>query len=123
MVSDYSLAWGAPSGILVHTLGYGFLAGESSDKLQVNQALISILPSGLDVYDVVLVLRNRKAVNAFMNPKISLGAEITVTAGEVGVGRGFNSGIEATPVLSFVKGKGLYGGIQLDGTFPHQTST
>ena len=64
---------------------------------------------------MVLVLRNRKAVNAFMNPKLSLGAEITVTAGEVGAGRGFDTGIEIAPVLSFVKGKGLYGGIQLDG--------
>jgi lipid-binding SYLF domain-containing protein len=50
-----------------------------------------------------------------MNPKVSFGAEITVTAGEVGVGRGFDTGIEVAPVLSFVKGKGLYGGIQLDG--------
>lgn len=90
------IAWGLPSGILVHTIGYGLLAG-------------------IDVYDVVLILRNRKAVNAFTNPKLSLGAEISVAAGETGAGAMVDTGIEIAPVLSFVKGKGIYGGIQLDG--------
>lgn len=88
-----------PSGILVHTIGYGLLAG-------------------IDVYDVVLILRNRKAVNAFANPKLSLGAEISVTAGDAGAGAMLDTGIEIAPVLSYVKGKGVYGGIQLDGVFP-----
>ena len=46
------------------------------------QVLISVLFSEPDVYDVVLVLRNREAVSAFMNPEISLGAEIIVMSGE-----------------------------------------
>ncbi|KAF8315721.1 hypothetical protein DL93DRAFT_2166678 [Clavulina sp. PMI_390] len=89
-------SWGLPSGILIHTLGYGFLAGA-------------------DVYDVVLVLRNRRAVNAFTRPKISLGGELGVTAGKTGAGAAVDVGIEAAPVLSYVKGKGLYGGLQVDG--------
>jgi lipid-binding SYLF domain-containing protein len=41
---------------------------------------------GADIYDVVLILRNRKAVNAFANPKVSIGAELTVAAGPLGAG-------------------------------------
>jgi len=94
----FSLAWGPPSGILIHTIGFGFLAGA-------------------DVYDVVLILRNRRAVKAFANPKVSLGAELSVAAGPLGAGAIVDSGIEAAPVLSYVKSKGLYGGAQVDGEF------
>ncbi|KAF9516276.1 hypothetical protein BS47DRAFT_1390912 [Hydnum rufescens UP504] len=85
-------SWGSPSGILVHTIGFG-----------------------ADIYDVVLILRNRKAVMAFSNPKVSIGAELSVAAGPLGAGAMLDTGIEAVPVLSYVKGKGLYGGVQLDG--------
>ncbi|KAF8315716.1 hypothetical protein DL93DRAFT_2078979 [Clavulina sp. PMI_390] len=88
--------WGPPSGLLIHTIGFGFLAGA-------------------DVYDVVLILRTRKAVKAFSNPKVSLGAEVSVAAGPLGAGAVLDSGIEASPVLSYVKSKGLYGGAQVDG--------
>lgn len=37
-------------------------------------------------YDAVLVLRTQKAVDAFCNPKVSLGADIAVVAGPVGSG-------------------------------------
>jgi len=89
-------SWGSPSGILIHTIGFGFLAGA-------------------DIYDVVLILRNQKAVNVFGNPKVSIGAELTVTAGPVGAGAMVDAGYEAAPVLSYVKSRGIYGGIQLDG--------
>jgi len=93
---DSEGTWGPPSGILIHTIGFGFLAGA-------------------DVYDVVLILRNRRAVKAFANPKVSLGAELSVAAGPLGAGAIVDSGIEAAPVLSYVKSKGLYGGAQVDG--------
>lgn len=93
---DNEGVWGPPSGILIHTLGFGFLAGA-------------------DVYDVVLILRNRKAVNAFANPKVSLGAELSVAAGPLGAGAMLDTGLEAAPVLSYTKSKGIYGGAQVDG--------
>jgi len=67
--------WSSPSGILVHTIGWGFLVG-------------------LDIYDVVLILRSDKAVKSFESPKISLGGELSVTAGPVGNGVMLDSGIE-----------------------------
>ncbi|SPO20339.1 related to YSC84 - protein involved in the organization of the actin cytoskeleton [Ustilago trichophora] len=89
-------SWSAPSGLLVHTIGYGFLIG-------------------LDIYDVVLVLRNQKAVDAFKHPKFSLGGELSVACGPVGNGAMLDSGVEAAPCWSYVKSKGFYAGIQLDG--------
>ncbi|KAL9935238.1 hypothetical protein V8E36_005586 [Tilletia maclaganii] len=89
-------SWSGPSGILLHTIGWGFLIG-------------------LDIYDVVLVLRSDKAVEAFRNPKISVGAEIAVAAGPVGNGAMIDSGLEASPAFSYVKSKGFYAGLQLDG--------
>lgn len=63
----------------------------------------------------MLILRNRRAVKAFTNPKVSLGAELSVAAGPLGAGAVVDTGIEASPVLSYVKSKGLYGGAQVDG--------
>lgn len=89
-------SWGSPSGILIHTIGFGFLAGA-------------------DIYDVVLILRTRRAVNAFVRPKVSVGGELSVTAGPVGAGAVLDTGIELSPVLSYIKSRGLYGGVQVDG--------
>ncbi|KAG0141040.1 hypothetical protein CROQUDRAFT_99275 [Cronartium quercuum f. sp. fusiforme G11] len=93
---DSPTTWGPPSGILIHTIGVGFLAG-------------------IDVYDAVLVLRTRKAVMAFAKPKVSLGAELAVVAGEFGNGMSLETGLEASPVFAYTKSKGIYGGLQLDG--------
>ncbi|CDU23282.1 related to YSC84-protein involved in the organization of the actin cytoskeleton [Sporisorium scitamineum] len=90
-------SWSAPSGLLIHTIGYGFLIG-------------------LDIYDVVLVLRNQRAVDAFKHPKVSLGGELSVAFGPVGNGATVESGVEAAPCWSYVKSKGFYAGLQLDGT-------
>ncbi|KAF8315722.1 hypothetical protein DL93DRAFT_2195614 [Clavulina sp. PMI_390] len=92
LLAEAKAAWGLPSGILLHSIGYGILAG-------------------LDVYDAVLILRTRRAVEAFSGAKISLGGELTVTAGTAGA----RASVETAPVLSYVRGKGLYGGIQIDG--------
>lgn len=79
-------SWSGPSGILLHTLGVGFLVGA-------------------DIYDVVLILRTHKAVQTFAHPRVTLGGEITVAAGPVGNGVMLESGVEASPVWSYVKSK------------------
>ncbi|KAK4702814.1 SH3 domain-containing YSC84-like protein 1, partial [Phenoliferia sp. Uapishka_3] len=89
-------AWSGPSGILLHTLGVGFMAGA-------------------DIYDVVLLLRTSKAVQSFTKPRVTLGGEISIAAGPVGNGVMLETGVELSPVWSYVKSKGLYGGVQIDG--------
>ncbi|KAL4398963.1 regulation of ruffle assembly protein [Malassezia pachydermatis] len=97
LTKDENGQWGSPSGILIHTVGWGLMIG-------------------MDIYDVVLILRDDRAVNAFKYPKISVGGELTVSAGPVGNGAMLDTGIEASPCFSYVKSKGLYAGVQFDGT-------
>jgi lipid-binding SYLF domain-containing protein len=91
--------WSPPSGILIHTLGVGFMAG-------------------IDIYDCVVVINDRKALEAFSKVRVSLGGEVSVVAGPVGVGGIVESEVmkDRKPLWSYMKSRGLYGGIQLDGT-------
>jgi lipid-binding SYLF domain-containing protein len=92
-------SWSPPSGILVHTLGVGFMAG-------------------IDIYDCVCVINSRQALDAFSKLRVSLGGEVSVVAGPLGVGGILDSEVtkDRKPVFSYMKSRGLYGGIQLDGT-------
>lgn len=72
---------------------------------------------GIDVYDTVLVLRTPEAVQAFTRAKLSLGAELSVAAGPLGSGQGVDMGFnDKSPAWMYVKSKGLYAGIAMDGT-------
>jgi len=85
---------------------------------------------GIDIYDCVCVLRTPEAVRAFTRPRVSLGGEIGLVAGPVGAGgaveaavdllgnnKGGNNGNGGPePVWSYIKSRGLYAGVQADGT-------
>lgn len=92
-------SWSPPSGILIHTLGVGFMAG-------------------IDIYDCVLVINNREALNAFSKVRVSLGGEVSLAAGPLGIGGNVESELlkNRKPVWAYMKSRGLYGGIQFDGT-------
>ena len=94
-------SWSPPSGLLVHTAGLGFMAG-------------------IDIYDCVLVINTPAALAAFKRVRLSLGGEVSVAAGPVGLG-----GIgevellgerDRKPVWTYMKSRGLYAGVQVDGT-------
>jgi lipid-binding SYLF domain-containing protein len=91
--------WSPPSGILIHTLGVGFMAG-------------------IDIYDCVVVINTREALAAFSKVRVSLGGELSVVAGPVGAGGIIESELlkNRKPVWSYMKSRGLYGGLQFDGT-------
>jgi len=94
-------SWSPPSGILLHTAGLGFLVG-------------------VDIYDCVVVINNRKALEAFTKIRATLGGEISAVAGPVGAGGVLeNDGKwkEANrPVFTYLKSRGFYAGVQVDGT-------
>ncbi|KAH8652171.1 hypothetical protein BX600DRAFT_516241 [Xylariales sp. PMI_506] len=92
-------SWSPPSGFLIHTLGAGFTIG-------------------LDIYDCVCVLRTDEAVRAFTRPRLSLGGEIGLVAGPVGAGTAVEAAVgkSAKPVWSYMKSRGLFAGVQADGT-------
>ncbi|RGP60382.1 hypothetical protein FLONG3_10848 [Fusarium longipes] len=91
--------WSPPSSFIVTTLGAGFVFG-------------------LDVYDCVCVLNTPEQVAAFIKPRISLGAEGSVAVGPVGMGGSVEAALSKTarPVWSYMKSRGLWMGLQIDGT-------
>ncbi|CAK7272230.1 hypothetical protein SEPCBS57363_005025 [Sporothrix epigloea] len=93
--------WSEPSGILLHTAGLGFLVG-------------------VDIYDCVLVINNRKALASFTKLRATLGGEISAVAGPVGAGGVLEHDGKwkelNRPVFTYIKSRGFYAGVQVDGT-------
>ena len=91
--------WSPPSGILLHTAGLGFLIG-------------------VDIYDCVVVINTEKALEAFTKIRCTLGGEISATAGPVGMGGLMETEIHKrqAPVWNYLKSRGFYAGVQIDGT-------
>lgn len=91
--------WSPPSSFIVSTLGAGFVFG-------------------LDVYDCVCVLNTPEQVAAFTKPRLSFGAEGSVAVGPVGTGGSVEAALSKTarPIWSYMKSRGLWMGLQIDGT-------
>lgn len=94
-------SWSPPSGILLHTAGIGFLAG-------------------VDIYDCVLVINTRTALESFTRVRATLGGEISAVAGPVGIGGVLENDGKwkqlNKPVFTYLKSRGFYAGVQVDGT-------
>ncbi|RJE22391.1 DUF500 domain protein, partial [Aspergillus sclerotialis] len=91
--------WSPPSGIMLHTAGVGFLAG-------------------VDIYDCVVVINTYEALEAFKKFRCTLGGEVSASAGPVGMGGVLESEVHKrqAPIWTYMKSRGLYGGVQVDGT-------
>ncbi|KAJ5777245.1 hypothetical protein N7520_000491 [Penicillium odoratum] len=91
--------WSAPSGILLHTAGVGFLVG-------------------IDIYDCVMVINTYEALEAFCKVRVTLGSEVTVAAGPIGIGGVLDSEVHKrrAPIWTYVKSRGFYAGMQIDGS-------
>lgn len=92
-------SWSDPSGIMLHTAGLGFLIG-------------------VDIYDCVVVINTDKALEAFSHVRCTLGGEVSAVAGPVGMGGVLESEVHKrqTPVWTYLKSRGFYAGVQVDGT-------
>jgi lipid-binding SYLF domain-containing protein len=91
--------WSPPSGILLHTAGLGFLIG-------------------VDIYDCVVVINTDQALEAFTKVRCTLGGEVSAAAGPVGMGGVLDTEVvkRQAPVWTYLKSRGFYAGIQVDGT-------
>ncbi|KAJ4987574.1 duf500 domain protein [Stagonosporopsis vannaccii] len=91
--------WSPPSGIMMHTVGVGFLVG-------------------VDIYDCVIVINSQKAMDAFQSVRCTLGGEISAVAGPAGVGGIIDTEVHKrqSPLFTYIKSRGFYAGLQLDGT-------
>lgn len=68
--------------------------------------------AGISVAEVVMMAMTDKGKNALLSNKVQLGADVSVAAGPVGAG----AAAATTDILQFVRAKGLYGGINVEGT-------
>ncbi|EAW12630.1 lipid-binding SYLF domain-containing protein [Aspergillus clavatus NRRL 1] len=91
--------WSPPSGIMLHTAGIGFLAG-------------------VDIYDCVVVINTHQALEAFKKVRCTLGGEVSAAAGPFGLGGVLESEVHKrqAPIWTYMKSRGLYAGVQVDGT-------
>lgn len=91
--------WSPPVGIMLHTAGLGFLVG-------------------VDIYDCVLVLNTDQALNAFSKWRCTIGGEISAVAGPAGIGGMLETEMHKrqAPVFTYLKSRGFYAGVQIDGT-------
>src|ERR1700761_3317169 len=91
--------WSPPSGIMIHTMGWGFMAGA-------------------DIYDCVCVINNDRGMEGFTRVRCTLGGEISASVGPLGGGSMVDSEVfkRQAPVWTYTKSKGLYVGVQVDGT-------
>ncbi|KAL9105439.1 MAG: hypothetical protein Q9227_009400 [Pyrenula ochraceoflavens] len=91
--------WSPPSGILIHTVGWG-------------------LTAGADIYDCIAVINNDRGMEGFTRVRCTLGGEISAAVGPLGGGSTLDSEIlkRQAPVWTYTKSKGLYLGVQVDGT-------
>lgn len=91
--------WSPPSSFVITTLGAGIMFG-------------------LNIYDCVCVLNTQAQVDAFAKPRVSLGSDASVTVGPVGTGGHVEAAVSKTarPMWSYTKSRGLWAGVQIDGT-------
>jgi SH3 domain-containing YSC84-like protein 1 len=71
------------------------------------------LQAGAQSTEMVALVMTDKALNSLLSNSFKLGADVSIAAGPVGAGA-------ATPItsdiVSYTRNKGLYGGLNLDGT-------
>lgn len=86
--------WGGPAFYTLATASVGFQAGVS-------------------VSEVVTLVMTEKAMNAMLAPSAKLGGDASIAAGPVGAGA---SSALLADFISFARAKGVYGGLNLDGS-------
>jgi lipid-binding SYLF domain-containing protein len=66
---------------------------------------------------MILVINTYKALEAFTKLRCTLGTEVGVAAGPVGIGGSLDTELikRQAPIFSYVKSRGLYAGIAVEG--------
>lgn len=72
--------------------------------------------AGVEVSEAVIVVMTDKGLNGLLSSSFKIGGDASIAAGPVGAGA--KSTITAD-LVSFSRSKGVYGGVNLDGTVVH----
>ena len=75
--------------------------------------------AGVEVSEAVIVVMTEKGLNSLMATTFKVGGDASIAAGPVGAGA--KSTVTAD-LVSFTRSKGIYGGVNLDGTVVHANS-
>ncbi len=94
LVARNGKAWAGPAFYSLATASVGFQAG-----VEVSEALIVVMTD--------------KGLNSLMSSTFKIGGDASIAAGPVGAGA--KSTVQAD-LVSFTRSKGIYGGLNLDGT-------
>jgi hypothetical protein len=89
--------WSAPSAITTSGIGGGFQIGA-------------------EITDFVIVLNTFAAVNAFSENYITLGGNLSVSAGPFGRNAEASISKQMSPIYSYSKSKGLFAGVSIEGS-------
>jgi len=94
LVARDGRAWAGPAFYNLATASVGFQAG-------------------IDVSEVIIVVMTEKGFNSLLSTSVKIGGDASIAAGPVGAGA--RSTVTAD-LISFTRAKGVYGGLNLDGT-------
>jgi lipid-binding SYLF domain-containing protein len=72
--------------------------------------------AGVEVSEAIIVVMTDKGLNSLLSTSFKIGGDASVAAGPVGAGA--KSTVTAD-LISFTRAKGVYGGLNLDGTVVH----
>jgi SH3 domain-containing YSC84-like protein 1 len=72
--------------------------------------------AGVEVSEVIIVVMTDKGLNSLLSTSFKIGGDASIAAGPVGAGA--KSTVTAD-LISFARAKGVYGGLNLDGTVVH----
>jgi lipid-binding SYLF domain-containing protein len=69
--------------------------------------------AGISVSEVITLVMSEKGLNSLLAPSVKLGGDASVAAGPIGAGAKADV---VTDFITFSRAKGIYGGLNLDGT-------
>jgi lipid-binding SYLF domain-containing protein len=69
--------------------------------------------AGVDVSELIIVVMTEKGFNSLLSSSFKIGGDASIAAGPVGAGA---SSTVTADLISFTRAKGVYGGLNLDGT-------
>jgi lipid-binding SYLF domain-containing protein len=72
--------------------------------------------AGVEVSEAIVVVMTDKGLNSLLSSTFKIGGDASIAAGPVGAGA--KSTVTAD-LISFARAKGVYGGVNLDGTVVH----
>ena len=74
------------------------------------------LQAGVEVSEVIIVVMSDRGLNSLLSTSFKIGGDASIAAGPVGAGA--KSTVTAD-LISFARAKGVYAGVNLDGTVVH----